>query len=55
VADNGIGFPDAVDFRNTPSLGLQLVNVLAGQIHGTIELSKEEGTTFWITFPKSNS
>jgi two-component sensor histidine kinase len=55
VADNGIGFPADVDFRKTSSLGLQLVNVLAEQIHGTIELSNEraktEGARFHITFP----
>ena len=51
VADNGVGFPDTVDFRNTVSLGLQLVVVLAGQIHGTIELAKAGGTAFSITFP----
>ncbi len=53
VADNGIGFPDAVDFRTTSSLGLQLVNVLTRQIQGTIELSRTEGTAFRITFPDS--
>jgi PAS domain S-box-containing protein len=51
VADNGIGFPSTVDFRNTQSLGLQLVIVLTGQIQGTIELSNGQGTTFSITFP----
>jgi len=51
VADNGVGFSPAVDFRNTPSLGLQLVNVLTKQISGTIELSNEGGTRFTITFP----
>ena len=51
VADNGIGFPHTVDFRNTSSLGLQLVNVLTGQIHGAIELVATAGTTFRITFP----
>jgi len=51
VADNGIGFPSGVDFRTTQSLGLQLVNVLVGQINGTIELSKDERTEFSITFP----
>ncbi len=51
VADNGVGFPEAFDFRNTTSLGLQLVNVLTGQINGKIELSKAEGTAFSITFP----
>jgi two-component sensor histidine kinase len=55
VADNGIGFPETVDFRNTVSLGLQLVTGLTKQIHGTIELTKAEGTTFRITFPGGNS
>ena len=51
VADDGIGFPEAVDFRNTASLGLQLVNVLTGQIHGTIEMVVHAGTKFIIIFP----
>jgi PAS domain S-box-containing protein len=51
VANNGVSFPETVDFRNTTSLGMQLVNVLTGQIHGTIKLSTDEGTEFTITFP----
>ena len=51
VEDNGIGFPVALDFRKTASLGLELVNVLTDQIHGTIELQAEHGTKFSITFP----
>ena len=51
VEDNGIGFPAEVDFRNTSSLGLQLVNALTGQLNGTVELLKREGTRFSITFP----
>jgi len=27
VSDNGLGFPENVDFRNASSLGLQLVNI----------------------------
>ncbi len=54
VADNGVGFPEHIDFSNTASLGLRLVNVLTGQIHGTVELLKEAGTTFRITFPGSS-
>jgi len=53
--DNGIGFPANVDFHKTSSLGLQLVNVLTGQIHGTVELVSVEGTAFRITFPASTS
>lgn len=51
VSDDGIGFPEKIDFRNTTSLGMQLVLVLTGQIHGTIEIMKDAGTTFRITFP----
>lgn len=51
VQDNGIGFPEAVDFQNTKSLGLELVNLLVGQMNGAITLTVEGGTTFTITFP----
>jgi len=50
VSDNGIGFPKDLDFRNTESLGLQLVTVLVNQIGGTIELNRDSGTEFKITF-----
>ncbi|MBF0329476.1 MAG: PAS domain-containing protein [Nitrospirae bacterium] len=50
VKDNGIGFPADIDFRNTATLGLDLVNGLTAQLHGTIELSREGGTKFSITF-----
>lgn len=48
VADNGIGIPESIDFRNTSSLGLQLVNILVDQIGGSIELEKSSGTRFKI-------
>ncbi len=50
VADSGAGLPPGLDFRNTPSLGLQLVNTLVGQLEGTIELTRGSGTAFTITF-----
>ena len=50
VSDNGTGLPPGTDFRNTPSLGLQLVNTLVSQLEGTIELDLEKGTSFKITF-----
>jgi|GEM_PF-3130923 PAS domain S-box-containing protein len=51
VSDNGTGFPEAVDFHNTKSLGLELVHLLVGQINGTITMTVREGTTFTIMFP----
>jgi two-component sensor histidine kinase len=52
VADNGIGFPKNIDFRNTESLGFQLVTALVDQLSGTIDLAGDKGTKFVISFPK---
>ncbi len=52
--DNGIGFPDNIDFRNTDSLGLQLVTSLTSQLGGEIELKKNGFTEFDITFPANS-
>jgi two-component sensor histidine kinase len=50
VSDNGVGMPEDVDFRNTDSLGLNLVNALVMQLQGKVELYREKGTEFRITF-----
>ncbi len=50
VGDNGIGFPEDIDFKKTDSLGLQLVNNLVSQIDGEIELNKSHGTEYKIIF-----
>ncbi|HEY9246275.1 MAG TPA: PAS domain S-box protein [Candidatus Methanoperedens sp.] len=49
--DNGIGFPMNLDFQNTSSLGLQIINKLVKQLKGTIELESNNGTIFRIAFP----
>ena len=51
ISDNGAGFPEDLDFRDTPSLGMQLVVTLVEQLEGTIELNRSGGTEFRITFP----
>jgi two-component sensor histidine kinase len=51
VADDGCGFPSDIDFRNTNSFGMQLVNTLVEQLHGEIELNTARGTAFTVTFP----
>jgi len=52
VKDNGIGFPDDIDFKNTDSLGLLMINSLTDQIDGLIELDNSDGTEIKITFKK---
>jgi len=46
VRDNGVGIPQAVDWKNPDSLGLRLVHSLVTQLNGTIELDRSGGTTF---------
>jgi PAS domain S-box-containing protein len=51
VRDTGCGFPVHLDFRQTESLGLQLVCALTEQLDGTIALERSGGTAFTVTFP----
>lgn len=50
IGDNGKGFPSDIDYRNTESLGLQLVVTLVDQLNGTIELENNNGVNFIIIF-----
>lgn len=50
VKDNGIGFPEDLDFQKTETLGMQLVTDLVTQIEGKIKLMRERGTEFQVVF-----
>jgi len=50
VLDTGVESPIDLDFRTTDSLGMQLVVTLVNQLEGTIELNRENGTAFVISF-----
>jgi PAS domain S-box-containing protein len=50
VVDDGIGFPENIDYKNTESLGLQIVQTLISQLRGKIELYVNSGTRFEIIF-----
>jgi PAS domain S-box-containing protein len=50
ISDNGVGMPKYLDFRNTESLGLHLVNTLVEQLNGKINLNRGKGTEFQIKF-----
>ncbi|MEG4281970.1 PAS domain-containing protein [Microcoleus sp. A006_D1] len=54
VKDNGIGFPEELDFRKTNSMGFQVVCTLTDQLEGTIELSRKIGTAFHLIFNELN-
>ena len=50
IYDNGVGFPEDLNFQKTNTLGMQLVISLINRLRGTIELEREKGTLFKITF-----
>ena len=54
IGDNGIGYPSDHDFHSTKTLGMQIVMSLTHQLDGEIELIRDNGTTFEITFPKEH-
>ena len=52
IRDNGVGLP--ADWRQSSSLGLQLVQMLTGQVHGTLEVRSDGGSAFTLTFSQPN-
>lgn len=50
VEDNGISLPSDIDLKKTNTLGLQLVNTLAEQLKGSVNLDLARGTKFTIVF-----
>ncbi len=50
VGDDGAGLPEGLDFRNTTSLGMQIVILEVGQLRGTLELERDAGTVWKVTF-----
>jgi two-component sensor histidine kinase len=50
VSDNGAGLPEGLNWRQSASLGLRLIDLLAGQLQATVDVGSEGGTRFQITF-----
>jgi two-component sensor histidine kinase len=51
VSDDGVGIPEELDIEQTGSLGLKLVNLLAEQLEGTLQIISDKGSLFHIVFP----
>lgn len=53
VRDDGVGLPPEIDPASTPTLGLQLVSDLAGQLDGQlfVEAAEGGGATISVCFP----
>lgn len=55
VEDDGVGFPEEIDFVNPNTLGLQIVQTLTQQLDGNIELETNGFTRFKISFKVENN
>jgi two-component sensor histidine kinase len=51
VGDDGVGMPQDFDLKDSSSLGLSLVYTLVEQLEGEIEILRDSGTKFCVTFP----
>jgi two-component sensor histidine kinase len=51
IGDDGIGYPENVDYQSSKSLGLKLIHNLSRQLKGSVirDLSKR-GTNYIIRF-----
>jgi PAS domain S-box-containing protein len=50
VSNDGVELPDGFQSEASPSLGLNLVSTLSGQLGGRIEVSRRPGTSFRLKF-----
>lgn len=50
VADNGIGLPANMNFKETKSLGLTLIHDLTQQLRGNLAINLTNGTQFTLIF-----
>jgi len=53
VRNDGISLPLGFESRNSPSLGLHLVSTLASQLNAELEVVRDAGTLFQLTFQLS--
>lgn len=50
VGDDGIGMPDSIDADSTTGFGFRLIQALAEQLHGSIQIDRAGGTTVALEF-----
>ncbi len=53
VGDNGCGLPEDINIEQPKTLGMQIINALASQLHAKLVIDKpgNKGTRFTIRFP----
>jgi two-component system, sensor histidine kinase PdtaS len=51
VTDTGVGVPAELDIHQPRSSSWQLVTLLTKQLHGIIDLERDQGTRITVQFP----
>jgi two-component sensor histidine kinase len=54
IRDNGVGLKKEINLSNTDTFGLNLVNLLVGQLGGTLDVLQTYGLEFRINFKGSD-
>jgi PAS domain S-box-containing protein len=54
VADQGVGLPAGLDWENSNSMGLPIVDLLTRQLAGTLAVHTHRGTAFTLQFRKES-
>jgi two-component sensor histidine kinase len=55
ISDDGVGFPEKMNFESNYTFGLLLVNTLVDQLNGTMKLIRTKGARFIIKFPNKSA
>jgi two-component sensor histidine kinase len=53
VSDDGIGLGVDIDPQNENSMGFQLIQLLVQQLSGALNVVRDAGTLFVISFPRN--
>jgi len=52
ISDDGIGIPKEFTLHDATTLSLSIIDMITQQLLGTVELVRENGTSYSFTFPK---
>lgn len=55
VTDDGIGFPMGIEPQSGETFGMQLIADLVDQLHGSVQVSRDVGTSVAVIFPAGES
>jgi PAS domain S-box-containing protein len=55
ITDTGVGLPESIDFQKSETFGFRIVKLIIRQLKGTVDVVRNDGTSFVIKFPLDRS